>query len=215
MKRILILLTLLLSILFCSCKQNTEVPDMYIQWGVEDYLDSENILPSEYNNYEIKTIHSPNSSTSTDSVNVSLIINCPYGVYSVESHQVYQYSKADDTWSLIRTDGWNNETYTFNETAFCKTWSGGGDYGEDELGNTYEIHIDDIDFTNKTLLCAYSFNTNIYDDYQVKTEFYSGTGTFDFSSGLRIVEEKVTYKVYFSIWDGVSVYADSGLFRNG
>ena len=209
-----ILLSLLLILLLSGCKQHTEVPDVYIQWQAEDYLTSENILDSEYSSYEIKASHFPNPSANIDTVNVVLIVNAPYGVFSVESQQVFQYSRSDDTWSIIRDYSWYNETSTFNEASLCKTWYGGDDYQEDELGNTYEIYIDDIDFSSKTVSCTYSFFTNILDDYHVNTVYYSDSGTFDFSNGLIIAEEKVTYKIYFSIWDGVRVYADSGIFRN-
>lgn len=162
MKKILLFI-FLPAFLLTGCNTEKDVPEQLIEYVVEDYY-NQYALESAVN-YEYSSDSTWDNKTKTCTVNVKVSTEYAYGYIDAENSLVYEYSRSDDTWNLIRSGDWNEsvryDVEKKNEEEF---------YGEEQLDYFYNYNFY---FTLKEINLEENY---IVTDYQITEQYLIGYG---------------------------------------
>lgn len=200
-----ILTFIVCSLLLSACGGEASVPDKYIDYAVQDFLNSK-YSPAEkgYESYKVSTSHNLNKSAHTDEVNATLRIIYPCGEVIFQGNQRYQYSKSDDNWSEMDFWHWDETSRTIDTKSITRTWTGG----------YYELDIETVNFDAGTVTCKYSISSTEGSPWTkggTSEVTYTGHDTFSLKEALGgdyrfiIDEADESFYVELSVERGVSL----------
>lgn len=205
---IFVLVFIAYSMLLSACGGEAEVPDKYIDYAVQDFVNNKYLLPErEYESYKFSTKHNPDKSSHTDEVEVITQVIYPYGEVIFQARQVYQYSSGNDNWTEMDYWSWKEIDRSIDEKSIVGTWT------SNYYGPTYELNIEAIDFNAGTVTCAYSISDTIGYSFTIRgtTQVtYTGHDTFALegsSNDYRFIisETDQSYYVELSVEHGVNL----------
>lgn len=213
MKRrtVLLLLTaaILLTLLTGCGKSSTEVPEVYLDQAVQEFMEDEylhwTVASDKYTDFSYVAFHSPDKRMHTDSVHFIVTVSLPFGTHEFTSDQVYRYSKSDDYWT--ETNAWEwmfSREYIDNDSLIGYTIVGSLDSGRSD----YAVEIDSLDYDAGTITFSYLIR-----DYENSLEFDNSETLYlvadpIFSEGrkyLPIVNEGIEYTLSVSPVYGVKI----------
>lgn len=142
-----------------------QLPDVYIDLEVTDFLTSEGI--DRPYTYEAK--HSYNNETHMDTVSITLKVEYDYGDMVYSGKCIYVYDRTVDTWECKKSalENWiqgDNQYmeryiekhYTETQTMFtCYTDSNAWIGGTITYDGLFDISIKNVDFKNSKVTCDY------------------------------------------------------------
>ena len=215
MKRrtVLLLLTaaMLLTLLTGCGKSSTEVPEVYLDQAVQEFMEDEYphwaVASKDYTDYNYTTFHNPDKTMHTDSVYFTVSVSFPYGGQNWSTEQVYQYSRSNDYWTKTNEWDWNfDNEYVYDDSIIGNTFSG----FLDTKGSNYAVTVDDLNYNDGTITCSYA----IYDYSNSYSSDCSSSGTFQLNTSflfkdgvksLHITNEAEDYTLYVSPVYGVMI----------
>ncbi len=151
-------LSILLLLIGCSSENNPKnqgVPDQYLKLDVDDYYYAEELEGS----YTFTSVHNYDTSTNTDSVEITLRINHKYADEVVTGKCTYQYDKTSGNWSRIGTVRWGEMELDYKPKAYkttiqCKWFT-----------QSWEVTIKELNLNNNTITCQIVLNDSDGPDY--------------------------------------------------
>ena len=203
--------------LLVSCGGGTkQLPDVYIDLEVTDFLTSEGI--DRPYTYEVK--HSYNNETHMDTVSITLKVEYGYGNGVYSGKCIYVYDRSVDTWECKKSalgnwiqgdnqfiEQYIEKNYTETQTMFTRytdsnSWIG----GTITYDGLFDITIKNVDFKNSKVTCDYYIMGKTTWGGEVVTA--NGEGTFDIIDGNKfyIPFENGRFKIRFSIYTGMDPY---------
>lgn len=204
MKRNLFMICLLMltavSPFLSACGGETEVPDKYIDYAVKDAINDNYLLSAGgFESYNYSARHSPDNSSHTDEVDVTIQVKYPCGDVIIQGSQRYQYSNGSDTWSELKSWGWKIKEKTVNAKALIGTWSG--------VYCDYELNIEAVDLNTGTITCDYSFSCTEGTPWTGGSTqvTYAGHDTFELESSYDGGYEFVINETGRTFWVAISV----------
>ena len=212
-RRTVLLLTaaMLLTLLTGCGKSSTEVPEVYLDQAVQEFMEDEYphraVASDEYTDFNYVAFHDPDKTMHTDSMYFIVSVCFPYGKQNWSAEQVYQYSRSNDYWTEMDEWEWSfDDEYVSNDSIIGNTFSG----PLDAKGSNYTVTVDALDYNGSSITCSYT----IHDYSYSYSPDCSGSGTFQlytnypYKDGLklfRIVNEKVQYTLSVSPVYGVRI----------
>lgn len=211
-------------LLFMSgCGTPKEVPEMMIQYAIEDYIYAHGF--DGQISYEYTTQHEWDKESNIDTVTVITKTEYSHGYIVAENILAYQYDKSSDNWYLNRDYGWTQHVEYKPEAYNNAYFEDGFTWGGINPG-MYMLEIAEVDFDNEKIDLAY-YETNaayVDNDFRQWPACIYGEGTFNLNNDigeftttlgeevelpvmeLRIEQDGCTLEVKFSVFGIYSTY---------